>query len=250
MKGKPIFVLILLIANYLLGLSQSTQESKSIIPKNFPSDYIVTEYCPSCETPDSLIFYPDRTFIFKLGGVEETQKHYELGIWRKEGNEIKIDIYKKLGIRPIGEPTNPDVSFAGNPEDYYKYELYVAYEQWVSEVKTFDSESLNFFEIAIDTCNKASQVSINMQKYLLNGNYKVASCRLLTNNDLEYLTKEELRIMRNEIFARYNYKFKSIDLQKHFLSKEWYRGYTSKVDFYLTDIEKKNIELILKFEHK
>ncbi len=250
MKGKYILVLVILICNNILGTSQSIEDNKSIIPSNFPSNYIVKEYCPSCETPDSLMFYPDRTFIFKLGGIEETQKHYELGIWRLEGKQVKIDIYKKFGIRPIGEPTNPDVRYASNPDEYFVYEEYILYEEWVSKTMTFDFESLHYFEISIDTCIKASQREINLQKYLLNGDYKVASCRLLNNNDLECLTKKELRLMRNEIFARYSYKFKSIDLQKHFLSKKWYRGYASNVDRYLTDIEKKNIEIISQFEQK
>jgi hypothetical protein len=54
--------------------------------------------------------------------------------------------------------------------------------------------------------------------------------------------------MRNEIFARYGYKFKSNDLKNHFRRKNWYYGYSSNVDMYLTDIEKSNIKLIIEFE--
>ena len=249
MKEKYGLVLIMLLTHFGFGLSQ-TSETPRPIPSNFPSDCIVTEHCPSCTSADSLIFYPDRTFVFKLGGIEGTQKHYELGIWKLDGGKVVIDIYKKLGIRPIGEPTNPEVRFASNPEDYFIYEEYVPYEEWVTETKTFNSESLDYFDISLDTCHRASQIKIDIQKYFINGDYKLASCRPLKNNDLVDLTKNELRLMRNEIFARYGYKFNSIDLQKHFLSKEWYNGYASNVDTYLTDVEKKNIKLIRAFEQK
>ncbi|MBS2101326.1 YARHG domain-containing protein [Carboxylicivirga linearis] len=249
MKERFAFAILSVIMNIASGLSQVTKDNKNVIPPDFPSNYIVEEYCPSCETPDSLIFYPDRTFIFRLGGIEKSQEHYEIGIWRKEGNLIMIDIYKNFGIRPVGEPTNPNVSFADNPDDYFIYEEYVPYEEWVSNTKTFDPESLMNFETSLDT-SKASLIKIDIEKYLIKGDFKVASCRLLNNNDLKALAKSELRLMRNEIFARYGYKFKSIDLQKHFLSKDWYHGNVSNVDSYLTDIEKKNIELISIFEQK
>jgi len=250
MKNRYILLLVFLFTNFTLGFSQRTSIDKPKIPANFPSDCIVTEHCLSCETADSLIFFPDRTLIFRLGGIEETQKHYELGIWRLEGNIIKIDIYKILGIRPVGSPTNPDVRFAANPEDYYVYEEYVPFEKWVIKSMTFDAETIDYDYICLDSINSSSNINIDLKKYHLNGDYKVASCRLVKNIDLEDLSKTELRLMRNEIFARYGYKFKSIDLQKHFLSKDWYNGFASNVDEYLTDIEKKNIKLIREFEQK
>jgi hypothetical protein len=249
MNQKYRLSLLLLITNFALGLSQNS-EVKNIIPTNFPSDCIVTLHCPSCETPDSLLFYPDRTFILVLGGFEKSQKHYKLGIWRHEGDAIIIEIYKKLGLRPVGDAINPDVRFASNPDDYFIYEEYVPYEEWLSETQTFENESLNHFDISLVTENKASQIKIDTNKYLANGQYKIASCRQITNNDLTGLSKQELRLIRNEIFARYGYQFKSIDLQKHFSRMSWYHGHATNVDTYLTDIEKNNIKLIRKFEQK
>lgn len=59
----------------------------------------------------------------------------------------------------------------------------------------------------------------------------------------------ELRIMRNEIFARYGYIFNSQDLSEYFETKLWYNPTNSNVDDKLTDIDKSNIERILKFEN-
>ena len=68
----------------------------------------------------------------------------------------------------------------------------------------------------------------------------------------EYLlhgkSASELRLMRNEIFARYGYIFKSEDLARHFSNKKWYQPTESNVDAMLTPTDKKNIERILQFE--
>ena len=79
------------------------------------------------------------------------------------------------------------------------------------------------------------------------GDYPQASERLLTEADVQ-LPKAELRKMRNEIFARYGYIFKSQDLKEWFGSKPWYSGRYSDVNHMLTDIERKNVEFIKKHE--
>lgn len=73
--------------------------------------------------------------------------------------------------------------------------------------------------------------------------------RLLTENDLLGKSKFDLRIMRNEIYARHGYLFKSSDLQEYFSQKPWYRGTTYDAgEIMFNDIEKKNIEFIKNHE--
>jgi len=62
-------------------------------------------------------------------------------------------------------------------------------------------------------------------------------------------TSNELRLMRNEIFARYGYIFQSEELTNYFSNKRWYRARYTNIDALLTDIDKKNIKLILDFEN-
>jgi hypothetical protein len=57
--------------------------------------------------------------------------------------------------------------------------------------------------------------------------------------------------MRNEIFAAHGYIFKSADLRDYFSKTKWYNPKFPDVTDKLTDIEKHNIQLILKYEkHK
>ena len=72
--------------------------------------------------------------------------------------------------------------------------------------------------------------------------------RLLTEDDLKGVSKDELRIMRNWIFARHGYKFKTADMKAYFTALDWYKGVADDVTSKLSAIEKKNIEFIKKHE--
>jgi hypothetical protein len=76
----------------------------------------------------------------------------------------------------------------------------------------------------------------------------VFSTRLLTESDLQGLSKQELRILRNEIFARHGRKFKSEDLRDYFSTKDWYSPQYDEVTHLLNTIEKKNVEFIQRHE--
>lgn len=76
------------------------------------------------------------------------------------------------------------------------------------------------------------------------GDYWCVSTDSLKDDDLELIPPSELRLMRNEIFARYGYAFKSEDLKKHFAKHSWYKPLFDNVDKYLTSKEKHNIEFI------
>ncbi|MBC6975813.1 YARHG domain-containing protein [Bacillus sp. Xin] len=81
-------------------------------------------------------------------------------------------------------------------------------------------------------------------KYVYNGFFFPDShIRKLTSAELNFLTKEQLRIARNEIYARHGHIFQTKDMQAYFLSQSWYREnpyYTGE----LNDVEMYNVELI------
>ncbi|MEM7037835.1 MAG: YARHG domain-containing protein, partial [Bacteroidota bacterium] len=64
----------------------------------------------------------------------------------------------------------------------------------------------------------------------------------------EHLSIEDLDVMRNEIFAEYGYKFKTEKWQKYFADQKWYQPRFDNVDDKLTDLDRKNIEAILKMK--
>ena len=80
------------------------------------------------------------------------------------------------------------------------------------------------------------------------GNWPEASTRLLKTADVENLPKGELEFMRNEIFARHGYCFAKKHLRQQFENEDWYVPNTVDIRGFLTDIEKKNIALIKRYE--
>lgn len=80
------------------------------------------------------------------------------------------------------------------------------------------------------------------------GDYPHASTQYLNANELRYLSKQDLLLMRNEIFARHGYIFKRDDLYNHFITKSWYNPRFKDVSRLLSPIEKANINMIKGFE--
>jgi hypothetical protein len=80
------------------------------------------------------------------------------------------------------------------------------------------------------------------------GNWPEASQRLLKTADVENLPAGELAFMRNEIFARHGYCFAKKEFRQQFENEDWYVPNTVDIKGFLTDIEKKNIALIKRYE--
>jgi hypothetical protein len=81
------------------------------------------------------------------------------------------------------------------------------------------------------------------------GKYPQASLRHLKEDELKTMSKTELEIMRNEIFARYGYIFSAGGkMEQYFKQQDWYEGQHKNVSNFLTDLEKENIKLINRIE--
>lgn len=79
----------------------------------------------------------------------------------------------------------------------------------------------------------------------------------LAHSDSQYLTEEELagyneyqlRMMRNEIYARHGYIFKTDDLSNYFEQQNWYEPTIPEVtEDMLNEYEKANLNLIIELE--
>lgn len=78
---------------------------------------------------------------------------------------------------------------------------------------------------------------------------KNPSASLLKSADVENMYKADLEVLRNSIYARHGYSFKNVRMRELFDSYvPWYMPVSTNVEPYLTDIERKNIELIKRYE--
>ena len=84
----------------------------------------------------------------------------------------------------------------------------------------------------------------------LDGKFTKASNYFLNDSELNGLSKDELKIMRNEIFARYGFIFQEGGkMNNYFKNEGWYKPKLNNVDSKLTQLEKYNIQLIIKYEN-
>lgn len=156
----------------------------------------------------------------KIGELSEEEDSLEVGPFLAGSYLIKAT--SKQG-KQEGEDMKT-VKLAGNEA---KLEVYL-------DTETMDVEEEEEISTLVSTSNSAYVIPDSRATYL-------------TTSDLSYLTNSELRIARNEIFARYGYIFESKALQNYFNSMDWYSpdpGY----DGFLTDVEKHNVDLIKSFE--
>jgi len=76
-----------------------------------------------------------------------------------------------------------------------------------------------------------------------------ASVRVLKSHDVENMYKRDLEVMRNTIYARHGYSFRNRAMRDFFDNYvEWYVPVSTDVSHELTDVEKKNIELLKRYE--
>lgn len=94
------------------------------------------------------------------------------------------------------------------------------------------------------------QVPADTSEYILPN----SNTQRLTRADLAGLTKEELRLARNEIYARHGMIFGATDLANYFATKSWYTPTVAYDDFYdkvtISDIEAANVSLIVALEEE
>ncbi|MEW5676136.1 YARHG domain-containing protein [Flavobacterium enshiense] len=77
---------------------------------------------------------------------------------------------------------------------------------------------------------------------------KNASKEVLTKEYVSNLTKGDIYILRNSIFARHGFAFRDKQLRNYFENYDWYMPVFGDVKNELTEVEKKNVELLLRYE--
>lgn len=190
-------------------------------------------------------FFENNIVISECFGCE-SEPYFQSGTYEVSGSKVHIHIKNDWYGEPKGEIVH--VSSINH------YEYYVARKASSKETFTVESE---WFETGIDdsceeivTHDYETGDSHDFLRNDLVGKYPETYTRLLTDNDLKNKTKKELRLMRNEIYARYGYSFKSKDLKTYFEKQEGYYSSYSDVEAWLSDIEKKNVKLIQSYERK
>ena len=126
-------------------------------------------------------------------------------------------------------------------------------QQMNLKYKTIEND-LNVYSAVIVHLNHFDEnllISKKLQSSIMDRDYGIISLKRLDRTYFAKYTKQDLRIIRNELFAFNGYKFNSKDLFEYFKKKKWYKPTkitAEEISTRLTEIEKHNINLIREIE--
>ena len=120
---------------------------------------------------------------------------------------------------------------------------------WYFPNDKYDAKKLSVierknFQILSDAQKKQRNVA------LLPGDMQFFKDRAVTEQMLHGLSLHELRLLRNEVYARHGRMFKAEWLQQYFFFQPWYTPDENFKDEQLSGNDKLNVETIVKYENK
>jgi hypothetical protein len=120
---------------------------------------------------------------------------------------------------------------------------------WYKPADRYEPKQLTEIE------RKNLQLLVSAQKTqrrvaLAPGDMEFFENKLISEQMLRGLSLHELRLLRNEIYARHGRLFKAPWLQQYFYSQPWYAPDENFKDEELSGPDKQNVELIVKYENK
>ena len=120
---------------------------------------------------------------------------------------------------------------------------------WYSPAENYDAKKLSLVE------RKNLQMLSGAQKRqrnvaVLPGDMEYFENKSLTEQMLQGLSLHELRLLRNEIYARHGRQFRAEWLQQYFFSQPWYTPDENFKDEEVSGNDKLNVETIVKYENQ
>ncbi|MFO6422557.1 YARHG domain-containing protein [Motilimonas sp. KMU-193] len=188
---------------------------------------------------------------FSITVLWENQPNLEILLAMSESRKLKHADIDKLSIEDLNLARNEifarhgyifkskPLSFYFNATSWYRP---TTKEVVLSDIEKFNVELLQHYEVA--RTNKAKITQRIEQRTQSENEYIIpdSDIRLLEQAELMQYSQQELRLIRNEIFARHGFVFQSAELNEYFLNKPWYHPFSYVVE--LTGVEAENVRLI------
>lgn len=169
---------------------------------------------------------------------------------RKKGKVGKVLIVALLvfaGIKLYNAWSAGDIDLAGllnRDEEYASQSSETSRYEESTAQSTVESSTENTMESTQESSEEYAEAN---PAYILPD----SDSRYYSREDLVGLSKEELRIARNEIYARHGRRFNDKNLQAYFDAQDWYSGDVAPGDFsdsVFNEYEAYNKDLIVAYE--
>lgn len=206
--------------------------------RKFEGDYSILDNKIECKANEPGDDTHDGTFTFTI--IDTTL----IGTWRAFK---KINIQnRKYTLRKKTFAYNAEYMLDSN-ETSYSNSRYVDWtkpamsKEEIKKIKSnMTAEEKAMYEEFEENTDFASATD-NIYKYN-------ASKDLLNKDVVANMKRGDIYIIRNTIYARHGYSFKYRPLRVFFDKQSWYVPFTTNIQSQFSEIEKKNIELLLKYE--
>lgn len=142
---------------------------------------------------------------------------------------------------------------AGSVSEYENWELTIKGPLVVQDGKIYvvtnEISKVSAPEIVAETAGSSDDKAASGEDFIIPD----SSSREISKSELRGLSKHDLMLARNEIYARNGRLFDDDELQTYFNSKDWYDGYVKPKNFtesMLSSIERRNIDTIVNYERE
>jgi len=193
-------------------------------------------------------FFSDGSVISMCTGCE-TQPHVQQGAWARDGRDIVVKLKQEWFGYGRGQHL-----FAASVDIWSDYVALtrIGGPNGLGLEQRFRVEE--FTADGKDDCSSARKHARPNDPHAFlrqfEGDHPETHQRLLEPGELQKLGREQLGLMRNEVFARYGFRFKDPSLVASFgrFKDKGYRPNLSNVDDFLSDLERENLVRLIAAE--
>jgi len=193
-------------------------------------------------------FFSDGSVISMCTGCE-TQPHIQKGAWARDGRDIVVKLKQEWFGYGRGQHL-----FAASVDIWSDHVALtrIGGPNGLGLEQRFKEEE--FTSDGKDRCSSARKHARPNDPHAFlrqfEGDHPETHQRLLDPGELGKLGREQLGLMRNEVFARYGFRFKDPALVASFsrFKDKGYRPNFSNVDDFLSDIERENLARLVAAE--
>lgn len=182
----------------------------------------------------------------------------ELGFTTTDKLQTVYDYYQNLATKQkltvSAKTLEPDLSYGTvtvQGQGYYVVIAIYQYDNTELTVTIYGDNIINDTTNTPVSTNANTNTTANSSaKTAITNEYIIAdsNTRVIATTELTNLTPWQLKVARNEIYARHGRDFVHQDLQCYFATKSWYNVNPSYTDSLLTSTDNKNIATILAYE--
>ena len=209
-------------------------------------------YKPDGEFKNSLLNDTERENLDVIRLTEAAQHE------TVEPGDMRLYQNKALTRRKLGTHTNAEWTVLAAEveaihgkrfDDDPWLQQYFDERYWYQPAEHYNPKGLSATELKnlqlIDTIRRQQR-----KVAIAPGDMELFENKLITEAMLRGLSLHELRLLRNEIYARHGRIFKTLWLQQYFGGQAWYDANEEFKDEELTGADKTNVETIVAYENK